>query len=85
VPNHTDLLENNIHVDPETGGIVGICDWRNAEVSPFGMSLGGLETMLGYRTTDEDSWRYFPNHNELRTQFWTTFYHCLGATSEAQR
>ncbi|KAL9030819.1 MAG: hypothetical protein Q9196_001094 [Gyalolechia fulgens] len=41
VPNHTDLLENNIHVDPDTGAIVGICDWRDADVSPFGMSLGG--------------------------------------------
>lgn len=41
VLNHTDLLENNIHVDAATGRIVGICDWRSAEVSPFGMSLGG--------------------------------------------
>ena len=42
VPNHTDLLENNIHVDPNTGRLVGICDWKDTEVSPFGMSLGGL-------------------------------------------
>ena len=41
VPNHIDLLENNIHVDIATGKIVGICDWRGAEVSSFGMSLGG--------------------------------------------
>jgi hypothetical protein len=85
VPNHTDLLENNIHVDPETGDIVGICDWRDAEVCPFGMSLGGLETMLGIRTMNEDGWSYFHNHNELRKQFWTTFYDCLGTTSEVQR
>jgi hypothetical protein len=85
VPNHTDLLENNIHVDPGTGGIVGICDWRDAEVSPFGMSLGGLETMRGVRTMKEDGWSYFDNHNELRKQFWTTFYSCLGTTSEVQR
>ncbi|KAH6651651.1 hypothetical protein BKA67DRAFT_593482 [Truncatella angustata] len=85
VPNHTDLLENNIHVDPDTGAIVGICDWRDAEVSPFGMSLGGLETMLGVRTMNEHGWSYFPNHSELREQFWTTFYHYLGSTSEAQQ
>ncbi|KXJ89677.1 hypothetical protein Micbo1qcDRAFT_164982 [Microdochium bolleyi] len=86
VPNHTDLLENNIHVDPATGKIAGICDWRDAEVSPFGMSLGGLETMLGIRTMNEHGWSYFPKHDELRGQFWTMFYHCLGeAASEAQK
>ncbi|KAH8655628.1 hypothetical protein BX600DRAFT_500741 [Xylariales sp. PMI_506] len=85
VPNHTDLLENNIHVDPDTGTILGICDWRDAEVSPFGMSLGGLETMIGVMTMNEYGWSYFPSHNELREQFWTTFYQCLGVTSEAQR
>lgn len=26
VPNHGDLLENNIHVNPATGNITGICD-----------------------------------------------------------
>jgi hypothetical protein len=85
VPNHTDLLENNIHVDPDTGAIVGICDWRDAKIGPFGMSLGGLETMLGIRTMNEHGWTYFPNHGELRGQFWNTFYHCLGATSKAQQ
>jgi len=85
VPNHTDLLENNIHVDPATGVIKGICDWRDAEVSPFGMSLGGLETMLGVRTMNEDGWSYFPNQRELRDQFWTTFYQCLEGISGAQQ
>lgn len=85
VPNHTDLLENNIHVDPDTGVIVGICDWRDAEISPFGMSLGGLETMLGVRTMNEHGWSYFSNQSELREQFWTTFYRYLGETSDAQK
>ena len=35
VPNHTDLLENNIHVDPNTGKLVGICDWSEVVVSPL--------------------------------------------------
>ncbi|KAK1989134.1 hypothetical protein LZ30DRAFT_744584 [Colletotrichum cereale] len=85
VPNHTDLLENNIHVDKATGGIVGICDWRDAEVSPFGMSLGGLETMLGTLTTTEDFWRYHPNHQELRDHFWSRFYCYLGGASDEQK
>ncbi|KAK3998380.1 hypothetical protein QBC44DRAFT_363917 [Cladorrhinum sp. PSN332] len=85
VPNHTDLLENNIHVDPATGSITGICDWREAEVSPFGMSLGGLEVMLGVPVTGRSSWRYHPNHEELRDYFWTRFYHYLGDASNEQK
>lgn len=45
VPNHIDLRENNIHVDTTSGSLVGICDWKETEVSPFGMSLGGFEAM----------------------------------------
>ncbi|KAI1261959.1 hypothetical protein F5Y18DRAFT_400249 [Xylariaceae sp. FL1019] len=85
VPNHTDLLENNIHVDIDTGAITGICDWRDAQVGPFGMSLSGLETMLGIRVMNEDGWRYFPNHNELRELFWAAFYRDIGPMSEQQR
>lgn len=85
VPNHTDLLENNIHVDAATGRIKGICDWGGAEISPFGMSLGGLETMLGTATIGGDCWRYHPNHQELRNHFWTQFYSLLGGASDEQK
>ena len=85
VPNHTDLLENNIHVDPATGKITGICDWREAEVSPFGMSLGGLEVMLGVAVTGDSAWRYHPNHKSLRRYFWTQFYNYLGGVSDEQK
>lgn len=85
VPNHTDLLENNIHVNKATGRIEGICDWRETEISPFGMSLGGLETMLETLITSRDLWRYHPNHQELRDHFWTQFYYYLGGASNAQK
>lgn len=85
VPNHTDLLENNIHVNPTTGNIVGICDWGEAEISPFGMSLAGLETMLGIRITSGDFWRHHPNHQELRDLFWTRFYYYMGGASDEQK
>lgn len=62
MPNHTDLLENNIHVKPTMGEIAGICDWGGAEIGPFGMSLAGLETMLGIPIISGDFWRYHPNH-----------------------
>ncbi|CUA78004.1 Pc22g21300 [Rhizoctonia solani] len=84
VPNHIDLLENNIHVDTLTGHITGICDWKDAVISPFGMSLGGLETMLGFATFSR-GWRYHTNQQELRDLFWETFYQEIGGASEEQK
>ncbi|KAF7796333.1 hypothetical protein EIP86_007510 [Pleurotus ostreatoroseus] len=84
VPNHTDLLENNIHVSKETGRLAGICDWKDAVIGPFGMSLGWLETMLGKRTMSW-GWRYHPNQQELRDLFWKTLYEAIGDVSEEQK
>ncbi|KAG6859551.1 hypothetical protein C0991_000515, partial [Blastosporella zonata] len=84
VPNHIDLLENNIHVSMETGNIMGICDWRDTTIGPFGMSLGGLETMLGIETIS-CGWRYHPNQQELRDLFWETLYQEMGSVSEEQK
>ncbi|WEW59280.1 hypothetical protein PRK78_004749 [Emydomyces testavorans] len=81
VPNHTDLLENNIHVDPCTGRLVSICDWKDTEIGPFGMSLGGLETMLGINRTKQ-GWCYHPNQQALRDLFWTAFNQAMGDISD---
>ncbi|KAI0676844.1 hypothetical protein C8Q78DRAFT_1065547 [Trametes maxima] len=84
VPHHTDLLENNIHVNTETGSLTGICDWKDTVIGPFGMSLGGLETMLGIRTWTE-GWEYHANQQELRDLFWEVFYEAMGNISQAQK
>lgn len=84
VPNHTDLFENNIHVDKMTGKITGICDWMGCEISPFGMSLGWVEIVLGTLTTRGDFWRYHKGHRELRQHFWYRLCHHMGGISAAQ-
>lgn len=83
VPNHTDLLENNIHVNLETGNLTGICDWKDTEISPFGMSLGGLETMLGIRKFT--GWCYHSNQQQLRDLFWKAFSDAMGSEFEQNR
>lgn len=84
VPNHTDLLENNIHVSKETGRLMGICDWKDTTIGPFGMSLGGLETMLGKRTMSK-GWCYHSKQQELRDMFWETLYQTMGGVSGEQK
>ncbi|KAJ5917562.1 hypothetical protein N7466_011116 [Penicillium verhagenii] len=83
VPNHTDLLENNIHVDSSTGHITGICDWQDTTVSPFGTSLWGVESMLGERTTI--GWRSVGNSAMLRRGFWEAFAAAAGPQVPIER
>ncbi|KAI1122558.1 hypothetical protein F5Y10DRAFT_270998 [Nemania abortiva] len=52
VLNHSDLVENNIHVLPETGHLEGIGDWRSTFVCPFGISLDEIECLLGESTKE---------------------------------
>lgn len=61
-----------------TGHITGVVDW-----APFGVSLGGLETILGVQTSS--SWHFHPNHIELRKYFWDTFYRYIGTISADDR
>ncbi|EGC47476.1 conserved hypothetical protein [Histoplasma capsulatum var. duboisii H88] len=80
---HDDLLENNIHVDESTGRITSIVDWADAIVAPFGVSLGGLETILGVQTAS--SWHFHPSHVSLRQHFWNAFYREIGDISGEDR
>ncbi|KAH9922906.1 uncharacterized protein B0H18DRAFT_878915 [Fomitopsis serialis] len=69
VANHIDLLENNIHADTQTGTLAGVVDWAGAQVGSFGISLGGVENILGIAKTDF-SHEYHANHHELRELFY---------------
>ncbi|GKU08177.1 unnamed protein product [Fusarium langsethiae] len=80
---HGDILENNIHVDEETGHITGVLDWPDAFVAPFGLSLGGAEILLGIQTNQD--WHFHPFHVELRQQFWKRLNMEIGEVSELDR
>jgi hypothetical protein len=53
----------NIFVDPNTKHVTGIVDWAEAMILPFGISLWGLENILGYM--DSQGWHYYKNHQKL--------------------
>jgi len=80
---HDDFLENNFHVDEATGHVTGIVDWVNAIVAPYGISLGGLEIVLGSQTNT--NWHFHPSHIRLRQQFWDTFDGEVGEISDLDR
>lgn len=80
---HGDILENNIHVEEVTGHITGIVDWPDAFMAPFGVSLGGVEILLGIQTHND--WHFHPSHVDLRQQFWNTLYSDIGQVSELDK
>lgn len=80
---HGDLLENNIHVEEETGHITGVVDWQEAFVAPFGLSLVGVETLLGVQTNSD--WHFHPSHVELRQLFWDTLCNEVGQVSDLDK
>jgi hypothetical protein len=80
---HDDFLENNFHIEEATGHVTGVVDWANAKVAPYGISLGGLEIILGIQTNTD--WYFHPSHIRLRQQFWDTFDGEIGEISELDR
>lgn len=78
--NHGDLSEMNILVDPSTGHITGVIDWAEAKICPFGISLWGLENVLG--SMNQQGWHFHPHHLELRNLFWQTFEATVGRVSD---
>lgn len=69
VLNHGDLLPSNILVDQESWRLTGLVDWAEAEYLPFGMTLYGIEHLLGFMD-DQRSFIYYDRVNETQNVFW---------------
>ncbi|KAI0847949.1 hypothetical protein F5Y00DRAFT_253721 [Daldinia vernicosa] len=66
---HGDFLPSNIMVCPESGKLLGLLDWAEAEYLPFGVGMYGLQELLG---EDKDGhFVYYPEAKHLRNLFWT--------------
>lgn len=85
---HGDLLPTNVLVDARTWAVNGLVDWAEAEHLPFGMTLGGLEALLGYmpsgkydRSSSGDrtapQFHYYQAANEVRNAFWEALHDAI--------
>ncbi|KAK7913909.1 hypothetical protein PG985_011612 [Apiospora marii] len=80
VLNHGDLSETNILVDKHDDRITGIIDWAEADVSPFGLSLWGLESLLG--NGRKGKFHFYDNAEQLRDEFWRIFEAEIGTAAD---
>jgi serine/threonine protein kinase len=69
---HGDIVPSNILLSPTTGHLHGLVDWAEAELLPFGICLYGLEEILGYINTKEDTkvLIYHADAAQCRAAFW---------------
>ncbi|KAJ2904175.1 hypothetical protein MKZ38_008709 [Zalerion maritima] len=59
---------------------LGVIDWEDARILPFGLSLWGFENTLGHM--DSKGWHYYNNCKALADLFWKTFDEEVRSTSD---
>ncbi|KAI5924870.1 hypothetical protein F4810DRAFT_99401 [Camillea tinctor] len=80
---HGDFLPSNIMVCPESGKLLGLLDWAEAEFLPFGVGMYGLEELIG-----EDKggrFIYYPEAKHLRCLFWSELSRALPELAQDAR
>ncbi|KAK4631696.1 hypothetical protein CLAFUW4_03635 [Fulvia fulva] len=75
VLNHGDLLPSNVLVDDKSWELSGLVDWAEAEYLPFGMTLYGIEHLLGFQhecsgTSTVPHFTSYAEAGVLRDRFW---------------
>ena len=80
---HEDFAWANMLVDPETCHLLGVVDWAEAAIEPFGLNFFWVEeTIMGWFDLTRGR-ALFPDHEVLYDAFWGTLGdECDGWTEE---
>lgn len=74
---HRDFGTCNIMVDADDNHLVGIIDWAEAEVGPFGTNLHSLQQFMSKYRLGHGYIRY-GDYDDLDKIFWDTFFIAAG-------
>jgi len=77
---HKDFGSFNIMVDEDTFHLVGVIDWAEAEVCPFGLNLHSLQELTG-KLHMRNGWTRYIDYDALQDIFWRTFEEEVGGLS----
>ncbi|KAJ5948777.1 hypothetical protein N7454_002084 [Penicillium verhagenii] len=69
---HQDFGEFNILVDETTYGLLGVIDWAEAEILPFGLNLFHHQRMIS-KIHITQGWSRYDDYRSLEEVFWNTF------------
>ncbi|KAL7959373.1 hypothetical protein V8C34DRAFT_323048 [Trichoderma compactum] len=80
---HRDFGTCNIMVDATSCHLVGVIDWAEAEICPFGLNLETLQAFTG-KLHLRDGWSRYQDYGDLQDTFWTVFTQEVGGLTEAK-
>lgn len=77
---HKDFGACNILVNKNSCNLVGVVDWAEAEVAPFGLNLHSHQRLIS-KVHLKNGWIRYDDYNLLEEIFWNTFSEDAGGLS----
>ncbi|KAG6356056.1 hypothetical protein INS49_015441 [Diaporthe citri] len=78
---HKDFGDCNIMVEEESCHLVGVIDWAEAEIAPFGTNLHSLQDLMS-KLHLKNGWIRYEDYDDLARLFWQTFSDMVGGLGE---
>ncbi|KXX83352.1 hypothetical protein MMYC01_200087 [Madurella mycetomatis] len=78
---HKDFGTCNIMVDNTSCHLVGVIDWAEAEIGPFGLNLHSVQPLIS-KFHLRDGWIKYDDYDILQETFWSIFRGEVGGLSE---
>jgi hypothetical protein len=78
---HKDFGTCNIMVDESSCHLVGVIDWAEAEIAPFGTNLHSLQNLMS-KLHLKNGWIRYEDYDDLVRSFWETFSDEVGGLGE---
>ncbi|KAL6803874.1 hypothetical protein J3E68DRAFT_434265 [Trichoderma sp. SZMC 28012] len=80
---HQDFSTCNIMVDETSCHLVGVIDWAEAEICPFGLNLDSLQSFTG-KLHYQDGWSRYEDYADLQDTFWDIFIQEVGGLTKGE-
>ncbi|KAK4135299.1 hypothetical protein BT67DRAFT_419537 [Trichocladium antarcticum] len=78
---HKDFGDCNIMVEGRTCNLVGVIDWAEAEIGPFGTNLHSLQDLMS-KLHLKNGWIRYEDYDNLVGTFWKTLSNEVGGLDE---
>ncbi|KAI1174369.1 hypothetical protein F4777DRAFT_387634 [Nemania sp. FL0916] len=79
---HKDFGQFNIMVDDSSCHLVGVIDWAEAEIGPFGLNLYSLQRFTGHFHL-KNGWERYDDYDSLQETFWSVFRNEVGGLTDS--
>ncbi|KAL6827673.1 hypothetical protein V8C40DRAFT_286659 [Trichoderma camerunense] len=80
---HQDFSTCNIMVDETSCHLVGVIDWAEAEICPFGLNLDSLQSFTG-KLDYRQGWTRYQDYADLQDTFWDIFTQEVGGLTKGE-